>query len=243
MNKKLKIYSTLFVAAIIILVLNVVHYNPSSWWCSEPTDHMELVDEPEEFVTLDSVAGDDVKVNYKPTFSYQVNVMPNRMVGDKVLISNAVSQKYKVCMQKVELHVPAEAESSTADAYKESRLGTTPYVYAGAVVGVSLIVIVWILCMVIFIICSIRRGEVFVSKVSKYLEISGILLVALYVIQLVGSWLITSYLIDKIHLAGYHVVFVNECNHMYIITGFALMIISQIILMGKELKEEQELTI
>ena len=30
---------------------------------------------------------------------------------------------------------------------------------------------------------------------------------------------------------------------MYILTGLALMIISQIILMGKDLKEEQELTI
>jgi hypothetical protein len=30
---------------------------------------------------------------------------------------------------------------------------------------------------------------------------------------------------------------------MYIITGLALMIISQIILKGKDLKEEQELTI
>jgi hypothetical protein len=38
-------------------------------------------------------------------------------------------------------------------------------------------------------------------------------------------------------------VFKNECNSMFIFTGLALMIISQIILMGKDLKDEQELTI
>ena len=47
----------------------------------------------------------------------------------------------------------------------------------------------------------------------------------------------------NIKLAEYDVVFQNNTNSMLIITGLALMIISQIILMGKDLKEEQDLTI
>ena len=44
-------------------------------------------------------------------------------------------------------------------------------------------------------------------------------------------------------LADYAVVFQNNCNNMYIFTGLALMIVSQIILMGRELKDDQALTI
>jgi hypothetical protein len=44
-------------------------------------------------------------------------------------------------------------------------------------------------------------------------------------------------------MADYYVVFKNECDGMYILTGLGLMMISQIILMGRDMKEEQELTI
>jgi hypothetical protein len=82
-----------------------------------------------------------------------------------------------------------------------------------------------------------------VTKVAKYLEITGILLSLLYLNALVVSYFITQYFIANIHLADHSIVFKNECNSMFILTGLGLMIISQIILMGKDLKEEQELTI
>ena len=50
-------------------------------------------------------------------------------------------------------------------------------------------------------------------------------------------------MIDHIQLADHSIIFKNECNSMYILTGLTLLIISQIILMGKDLKDEQELTI
>ena len=81
------------------------------------------------------------------------------------------------------------------------------------------------------------------TKVAKYLEITGILLSFLYLYTLAISYLTTQYFISYIHLADHSIVFKNECNSMYILTGLGLMIISQIILMGKDLKEEQELTI
>ena len=88
-----------------------------------------------------------------------------------------------------------------------------------------------------------RRGELFVAQVSKYLEITGYLLSALYLIQWIAEYALTQYCIQNIQLADYHIVYSNDTNSMYLLTGLALMIISQIILMGKEIKEEQELTI
>jgi hypothetical protein len=74
-------------------------------------------------------------------------------------------------------------------------------------------------------------------------ETTGILLAALYLYDLTISYILYLFYAKNIYLADYYIVFKNESNIMYIITGLALMIISQIILMGKELKEEQELTV
>ena len=81
------------------------------------------------------------------------------------------------------------------------------------------------------------------SKVAQYLETTGILLTTLYLYTFAVSYISTQYFISHVHIADYYIVFKNECDSMYIITGLALMIISQIILMGKELKEEQDLTV
>ena len=48
---------------------------------------------------------------------------------------------------------------------------------------------------------------------------------------------------SQVKIAYYNIEFMNESNPMLIFTGLALMIISQVILMGKELKVEQKLTI
>ena len=125
-----------------------------------------------------------------------------------------------------------------------SRVGSNiPMYIIGSGAVVSLIVCFLILYMVLKLIMKIRRGEIFVTKVAKYLEITGILLSFLYLYTLAISYLTTQYFISNIHLADHSIVFKNECNSMFILTGLGLMIISQIILMGKDLKEEQELTI
>jgi hypothetical protein len=136
-------------------------------------------------------------------------------------------------MQKAKLIQPAS----------DSPLKNFTLVYAIVLLALEAVVVVWILCMVFKLVQSIRKGEVFVTKVSKYLETAGILLTVLYLFQFIGSYVIMQYFIREVRLAGYYIVFRNDCNSMYIITGLALMIISQIILMGKDLKDEQDLTI
>ena len=55
--------------------------------------------------------------------------------------------------------------------------------------------------------------------------------------------IILSIMKKNLLLAGYDIDFPIVGDVTFIIMGLALMIVSQIILMGKDLKEEQELTI
>jgi len=241
MNKKLKIYSTLFVVVLVYLVVtSVVHFD-SYGWGQGGHDKLEFVDEAPGFVTRDTLEGGAVRTTSLPTVAYEVYVKPKKALHQKVLLSTAKSiqrssageiQTYKVEMQKVKLETPASEKMFNFHVI---------LVVASAIV--IMIVTIWILCMVYKLIRRIRRGDIFVTQVSKYLETTGILLTVLYLFQWFSSYVFTQYCINHIQLTDYYIVYRNEANSMYILTGLALMIISQIILMGKDLKEEQDLTI
>lgn len=240
MNKKLKIYSTWFVIVLIfLLVTSVVHYN-SYGWAQGGHDTLEFVDEAPEFFTRDTLEGGSVMTKYLPTISYEVYVAPKAARNQRILLSSAKKpyvdkvekQTYKVTMQKVKLETPAS----------ETKVGLKAVLLIVSAI-VIMVVTIWILCIVYKLVRRIRRGEIFVAQVSKYMETTGILLTVLYLFQWVVSYAFTQYCVHHIQLTDYYVVYKNDTNIMYIITGLALMVISQIILMGKDLKEEQELTI
>ena len=232
MNKKLKIYSTLFVVAIIILaVTSTVHYSNYTW-DSNSDEKLELVESPSEFMSTDTLANGQVVTRRHPYIGYEVNVEPRNYPNQKILLSKSNGQTYRVNMKKVNLEVPA----SNLHSY-------IPMILILSSALVAIIVAIWIIVLVFKLILNIRKGDIFVTKVSKYLETAGILLSVLYLYTLVSSYITTQYFIQNMHIADYYIVFKNECNGMYILTGLALMMISQIILMGKDLKDEQELTI
>ena len=231
MTKKLKIYSTLFVVALIVLVMGDTFHYSSMGWSSAPDDKMEFAELPSEFEKRDSIPGGVVSTGV-PLISYEVNVQSWGRADHKALLSTAKGQTYKVDMKKIKVSIPS------------SRAGSqVPFYFIASSAIFAIIVCLWVLWLIIKLIASIRRGEIFVTKVAKYLEITGILLSVLYLNALIVSYGITQYFIANIHLADHSIVFKNECNSMYLLTGLGLMIISQIILMGKDLKEEQELTI
>ncbi len=232
MNKKLKIYSTLFVIALIVFgIANTFHFSAMGW-SPAPDNNMQFGELPSDFMSTDTLP-DGGTVSYgHPYYTYELNVHQWSRPDHKVLLSTAQGQTYKVEMQKVKVGMPVSRAGSNIPMYIISSIAI-----------VSFIIFLCILYMVIKLIIKIRRGEIFVTKVSKYLEITGILLTCLYLYQLAASYIVTQYFISTIHLADLSIVFKNECNSMFIFTGLALMIISQIILMGKDLKDEQELTI
>ena len=240
MNKKLKIYSTWFVVVLIfLLVTSAVHFDSYSWM-QGGHDTLEFVDEAPEFFTRDTLEGGSVTTKYLPTISYEVYVAPKDARHQKILLSSAKKpyvdkgekQTYKVTMQKVRLDTPAS----------KTKVGLKAVLLIVSAI-VIMIVTIWILCIVYKLVRRIRRGEIFVAQVSKYMETTGILLSLLYLFRWGVSYAFTQYCVHHIQLTDYYVVYKNDANSMYIITGLALMVISQIILMGKDLKEEQELTI
>ena len=232
MNKKLKIYSSLFVVALIVFgFIGTFHYSAMGW-SPAPDNNMEFAELPSDFMSRDTLPDGGTVSHGHPYYTYEVNVHQWSRPDHKDLISTAQGQTYKVEMQKVKVCIPVSRANSNIPMY---------IIGSGAVV--SIIVFLCILYMVIKLISKIRHGEIFVAKVSKYLEITGILLTCLYLYELAVSYIVTQYFISHIHLADHSIVFKNECNGMFIFTGLALMIISQIILMGKDLKDEQELTI
>lgn len=244
MNKKLKIYSTLFVVVLIVFVVPSAFHFKKTLSISEPGEKLEFVENPNGFA-MDTVVSSrktrDGKVimvykskgRHVRAMSYTVFVEPKPLSGRKELISSSFGQTYKVDMEKVRLTIP---ESQT-------RWINFPMIFAIISVIANTVLFIWLFYMVYKLIRSIRRGEIFVTEVAKYLETTGMLMAALYLYDLLASFIIYHVCFKHIHLADYNVVFHNDSNVMYIVTGMALMIISQIILMGKELKEEQDLTI
>ena len=231
MTKKLKIYSTLFVVALVVFVMSDTFHYSSMGWSPAPDNKMEFAELPSEFEKRDSIPGGVVSTGV-PLISYEVNVQPWGRQDHKALLSTAQGQTYRVDMQKIRVSIPTTRTGSKVPLY---------FIASSAIF--ALIVCLWVLWLIIKLVRSIRLGVIFVTKVAKYLEITGILLSLLYLNALIVSYSITQYFIANIHLADHSIVFKNECNSMYLLTGLGLMIISQIILMGKDLKEEQELTI
>ena len=234
MNKKLKIYTTLFLVVLIVLLVfpvNLHHY--SSTYIPGSEGKLEYGNIPEQFYERDTIIeADGISTSRKmSTRIYTVNVLPKKPYANTAIISTVGDQAYKVTMKQITLTLP------TAKAKK------TPTVIFITSIIISLAMLIWVLCLVIKLIRSIRRGEIFVSNVSKYLETTGILLSVIYIIQFISSYAEALFFMRNIKLAEYDIVFQNNTNSMLIITGLALMIISQIILMGKDLKEEQDLTI
>ena len=231
MNKKLKLYILAFILVLPLSIKDSVYFSSMSW-SPAPDNNMEFAELPSDFMTCDTLPGGGTVSYGHPYYTYELNVHPWSRPDHKVLLSTAQGQTYTVQMQKIKVGIPVSRVESDIPMY---------IIGSGAVV--SIIVFLCILYMVIKLIIKIRRGEIFVTKVTKYLEVTGILLTFLYLYTLLVSYIATQYFISTIHLADLSIVFKNECNSMYIFTGLALMIISQIILMGKDLKDEQELTI
>ena len=120
MNKKLKIYSTLFVVVLVYLVVTSVVHIDSYGWGQGGHDKLEFVDEAPGFMTRDTLEGGAVRTITKPTLSYEVYVKPKDLSKQRVLLSTAKSihqssagetQTYKVEMQKVKLVTPTSETS------------------------------------------------------------------------------------------------------------------------------------
>jgi len=231
MNHKLRIYCWMFTLVFLLHMFGNVFsfgYFHSASFVTYPDEAIRFEENPAEFYTTDTLGN---TINSTNLWSIEVFVKPKPSPDKTSLLSTANGQTYNVNLQKVKLEIDAS----------KSSINPIPIIIVVALVTIA--VFFWLLTMVITVVRQIRSGEVFVSNVAKYLKKIGFLLAGIYLVQLIGSYIFVKYLQHKICLAKYYIVYENDVNIMYLLTGLALLIISQVILMGKDLKEEQDLTI
>ena len=245
MNKKLKIYSVLLAIVLVGTVISNTFHRENYSTVSREGEVLTLDSLTEEFgkvdkkttVHVDTVDGKrdtigtttSYNVQFKPTFEVTVPVRPNRFATDKFLYSNVDGQSCMVEMQKVKLKVPMEKGSNTFN-----------ILFALSIC--LLLPFLWLLVIILKVIRSVYKGEIFVTQIAKRLETAGWLLVAFWLLANVVSYIQILLLRKTVMIAYYNIPW-ESASIFYIVFGLVLMILSQIILKGKDLKDEQELTI
>lgn len=231
MNAKIRIYCTFLLLAIITNIFNCGRSTRTS--LSTADDKLELVSElPSDFTSADTLSNGTIRHGVS-TWSYTVYVAPKNDSTASTLISTASNQTYKVNLQKVSLEFPADKKPVGKFLKMLPMIATIIIVIAGFV----------IIIMSAKLIRNIRWGNIFVSDVANYLKRIGFLLLAVYIIEWTVKYFCTEYIIEHVRMAHYDIIYQNDTNNMYIIMGLSLLIISEIILMGKDLKDEHDLTV
>lgn len=113
----------------------------------------------------------------------------------------------------------------------------------GVIVALVLLVgLIWVIRLIVRVIRNVRKGNIFVSQMTVDLERLGILMTIYFVIVFIGQ--IYSYIMASgINIENYQVVFGPISGRAWLIAGTGLMLLSQIFSMGKDLKEDVDLTV
>ena len=107
---------------------------------------------------------------------------------------------------------------------------------------VLLIGLIWVIRLIVRVIKNIRKGNIFVSQMAVDLERLGILMTIFFVIGFIVQ-IVVYFTACGIHFEDYQVVFGPINRRAWLIAGTGLMLLSQIFSMGKDLKEDVDLTI
>ena len=231
MKKRLKIYSALLFIVLLVKVFgNTLSYRYSEW-STDPIKELSIGPLPDEFATTKEVKG-GVATYFKPTLSLDVKVNACEIAPGKYLVCNAGEKSCRLDIQKAKVSIPVERVKGTFLFY---------YVTANGLLIIALGI--FLLVIAFKIIRSVYRGEVFVSKVSRQMETAGIVMVVIQMIYYIGAYVATQLLLNQTDISYLNISMDDTKISYFIVLGLILMIFSQIILMGKDLKEEQDLTI
>lgn len=100
----------------------------------------------------------------------------------------------------------------------------------------------WIVILVIRTLRNIRRNNIFVSEVIKNIETVGKFFAVMFFVRLLLQVVFYLYVSSNYGFHDYQVTF-GVISKTELLLGTGLMLLSQIFLMGKDLKEDQDLTI
>ena len=231
MKKKLKIYTALLFIVLLIEVFGNTFSYRSSSWSTDPIKELSIGPLPDDFVTTKEVKG-GVATYFKPTLGIDVKVNACEIAPGKYLVCNAGEKSSRLDIRQARVSIPVERVKGTFLFY---------YVTAN-----GLLIIVLGICLLVIafkITRSVYRGEVFVSKVSRQMETAGIVMIIMQLIYGTASYFAVQLLLKRVNISYLNISMDDSKIGYFVILGLILMIFSQIILMGKDLKEEQELTI
>lgn len=223
MKKKLNLYCLLFIMAVglgfaLDFVAGIDYFMLGFTEGQKDADAM--------YGRAEAYKYNDVYVTFRPKSFYQGDTTDS-------IYNEITNEMEAVNYNKLTVQVPKE----------KSQISTLCNVLKG---GGSMLYSVGILGFwVIFLLTirSVKRGEVFLLSVANYLAKAAVFLIVAYV----GQWLITwgdyEHAKALVSVANHEVVPNFSYDNSYLYVAFGLLVISQIIKQGKELKDEQELTI
>lgn len=231
MKNKLKLYCTLLIVILpVYRVTNILLDHKSHHISEEKT--LTIGPLPKE------CRGETIKTDYgewtrmKPFYPFEVNVKSYRLEQDKYLSCNAGNKSCTMVIKKAQIDIPAEREN----------VKTIYYIQVVNII-IQMIFAFLILIIAYLLIVSVYKGEVFVGKVARLMEVAGGLICGMTLVNTISSYISFRMLMEHIDSTYLDIYWDYGNNFIWITLGLTLMVFSQIILRGKELQEEQELTI
>ena len=260
MNKKIKFYSGLFLFSILFVVVFAVltptdnsivalHYSRANSYANTADDLRMSVERDANplvitktdttyQVVTDSLGKIDtvgVSTSWSSQYSYQSYTVNLRKRGNNntppfICIANSTT-KGVIDIEKAKISVP-----STKNYFVKLLVLTV------VVAIVYLIGLIWVIRLIVRVIRNIRKGNIFVSQMAVDLERLGILMTIFFVVGFIRQ-IFTYFMACGIQFEDYQVVFGPINRHAWLIVGTGLMLLSQIFSMGKDLKEDVDLTV
>lgn len=231
MKNKLKLYSILLILVLPVYRVSNILLNHDSHHISEEKA-LTIGPLPKECRGRTIKAGDGEFTFMKPFYPFEVNVKSYSLERDKYLSCNAGKKSCTMVIKKAQIDIPAERENVKT-------------IYNIQVVNIIIQIIFTIFILIIGyrLIVSVYNGEVFVGKVARLMEVAGGLICGMTLVNTISSYISFRMLMEQIDSTYLDISWDYGNNFIYITLGLTLMVFSQIILRGKELQEEQELTI
>ena len=231
MKNKLKLYCTLLIVVYPVYRVTNILLNHNSHHISEEKA-LTIGPLPKECrgETIKTVDGDWTRM--KPFYPFEVNVKSYSFERDKYLSCNAGKKSCTMGIKKVQIDIPAEREN----------VKTIYYIQVVNII-IQMIFAIFILIIGYRLVVSVYNGEVFVGKVARLMEVAGGLICGMTLVNTISSYISFRMLMEHIDSTYLDIYWDYGNNFIFITLGLTLMVFSQIILRGKELQEEQELTI
>lgn len=174
----------------------------------------------------------------------------NSQTDDFVLME--VSPKMNNYLEKTEKNIktgepvyvrPNTVSIMTTKGQPESSYRVVSQVFA-VVVGLIVIVLsVWIPFLVVKIVRSLQRSEVFDRNNLKRINRIGFILLSVGVLESVLQWLNVFTANSVVELEHYHLTYNKIVDFYPIIMGIVVLIMNEILRIGTDMKDEQDLTI